>query len=156
MADLPVLDDRHPMGEVVAGLTTKAEKIRALHRASYSRSEIAQYLGIRYQHVWNVINQSESGEGPLRAGEVPSRVWAKVGEGGRVVIPAAYRRAMGVAEGDHVQLRFQDGEVRVLSRSRVIRQVQERVAQHIEPGRSLVDELIAERRREAAREDAGG
>ena len=155
MVDLPVLDDRRPMAEVIVGLTTKAEKIRALHRANYSRSEIARYLGIRYQHVWNVINQSVSGEGPSPAGEVPTRVWAKVGEGGRVVIPAAYRRALGVEEGDHVQLHLEGDEVRIVSRAGAIARAQELVAKYVPPGVSLVDELIAERRREAAREERG-
>ena len=43
---------------VAERLTTKADKIRALFRAGYSRSEIAEHLGIRYQHVRNVLVQS--------------------------------------------------------------------------------------------------
>ena len=46
------------MDEVIAGLRTKADKIRALFRAGYSRSEIAQCLGIRYQHARNVLVRS--------------------------------------------------------------------------------------------------
>ncbi|WP_447763393.1 GIY-YIG nuclease family protein [Sphingopyxis panaciterrae] len=36
---------------IVEGLTTKADKIRALDRAGFARAEIARFLGIRYQHV---------------------------------------------------------------------------------------------------------
>jgi AbrB family looped-hinge helix DNA binding protein len=82
-------------------------------------------------------------------------VWAKVGEGGRVVIPAAYRRALGVEEGDHVQLHLEGDEVRIVSRAGAIARAQELVAKYVPPGVSLVDELIAERRREAAREERG-
>ncbi len=57
-------DDRGPMDEVVAGRSTKSDKIRALDGAGYSRSEIANYLGIRYQHVWNVLAQSTAGKVP--------------------------------------------------------------------------------------------
>jgi len=39
----------------VAGLPTKSAKIRALAAAGLSRSEIAKGLGIRYQHVRNVL-----------------------------------------------------------------------------------------------------
>src|SRR5207248_1536702 len=34
----------------------------------------------------------------------------KLGEGGRVVIPAEYRKALGVKPGDDIVLRLQDGE----------------------------------------------
>lgn len=45
--------------KVVAGLTTKSEKIRALAREGFSRTEIADFLKIRYQHVRNVLVQAE-------------------------------------------------------------------------------------------------
>ncbi len=139
---------RAPMDEVMAGLSTKAAKIRALDRAGYARAEIAKHLGIRFQHVYNVLKRSNSDQ-------PRSRMWIKVGAAGRIVIPAPYRRAMGVGEGDYVQLRLEDHEVRMVSRASVIQRVQERVARYVEPGRSLVDELIAERRRETAFEDTG-
>jgi hypothetical protein len=47
--------DRPPTEEVTRGLETKSAKIRALAKAGYNRAEIAQILGIRYQHVRNVL-----------------------------------------------------------------------------------------------------
>lgn len=47
----------HP-SVVVEGLNTKSAKIRALAQAGYSRVEIANYLGVIYQHVRNVLVQS--------------------------------------------------------------------------------------------------
>lgn len=44
--------------ETVAGMTTKADKIRALALAGYLRTEIAAHLGIRYQHVRQVLERS--------------------------------------------------------------------------------------------------
>jgi len=52
------MNARRPVGEVVQGLRTKSEKIRALANAGYDRAEISQILGIRYQHVRNVLLQS--------------------------------------------------------------------------------------------------
>ena len=141
-------DDRGPMDEVVAGFSTKSDRIRALDRAGYSRSEIAKYLGIRYQHVWNVLAQPS-------AGKVPEPVTVKVGPGGRVVIPAAYRKAMGVKAEDEVVMRFDDGELRIVSREGAWRRAQERVAKYAKHGESWVDELIAERKREAEQENQG-
>lgn len=57
MGNMTVEDSetRPAMGEVVHGLTTKSAKIRALDDAGYARTEIAKYLGIRYQHVRGVL-----------------------------------------------------------------------------------------------------
>ena len=41
--------------KIVEGLTTKADKIRALDQAGFSRATIANFLGIRYQHVRNTL-----------------------------------------------------------------------------------------------------
>jgi len=46
---------RKTLEEVVTNLPTKSAKIRALHAENYSRSEIAKFLEIRYQHVRNVL-----------------------------------------------------------------------------------------------------
>ena len=76
----------------------------------------------------------------------------KVDRHGRVVIPAEYRRALGLREGDAVVIQLDDGALRILTRAQAIRRAQEIVAKYVSPDRSLVDELIAERRAEAARE----
>ncbi len=76
----------------------------------------------------------------------------KVDRHGRIVIPAEYRRALGLREGDPVTVQLDDGELRILTRAQAIRRAQEILAKYVPPGRSLVDELIAERRAEAARE----
>ena len=47
--------NRVPFEDVTAGLATKSDKIRALAKAGYARAEIAALLGIRYQHVRNVL-----------------------------------------------------------------------------------------------------
>ena len=77
---------------------------------------------------------------------------ARIAAGGRIVIPVEYRRALGIQEGDEVILRLQDGEVRILSPQEAIKRAQDLVARYVAADRSLVDELIAERRRDAERE----
>jgi len=76
----------------------------------------------------------------------------RVNENGRVVIPAAFRKAMGINIGDEVVLRMEDNELRILTLKRRIERAQRLVRQHVKPGTSLVDELIAERREAAKRE----
>ena len=82
----------------------------------------------------------------------PNLAHAKVTAGGRIVIPAAFRKALGVNDGDAVVLRLQDNEVRLYSRDEALRRLQDRVAAVVPPGVSLSDELIRERRAEAEHE----
>lgn len=76
----------------------------------------------------------------------------RIAPGGRVVIPAEFRKALGVSVGDDLVMRLEDGELRLRSRDAAIRRAQEIVRKYVPDGVSLADELIAERREEAARE----
>lgn len=76
----------------------------------------------------------------------------KVVEGGKLVIPATFRREMGIAPGDTLIVELDEGELRVRSLSSAIRRVQERMRELNPEGRLLSEELIADRRAEAARE----
>jgi AbrB family looped-hinge helix DNA binding protein len=76
----------------------------------------------------------------------------RVNENGRVVIPASFRKRLGIRVGDEVVLRIQDDELRITTLKRSIERAQRLVRKHVKPGTSLVDELIAERR-EAARDE---
>jgi antitoxin PrlF len=76
----------------------------------------------------------------------------RVNENGRVVIPASYRKALGINVGDEVVLRIEDEELRITTLRRRLAQAQRRVRRYVKPGRSLADELIAERREAAKRE----
>ncbi|MBP1807455.1 AbrB/MazE/SpoVT family DNA-binding domain-containing protein [Rubellimicrobium aerolatum] len=76
----------------------------------------------------------------------------KIVEGGKLVIPAAFRREMGIAAGDTVVVELDDGELRVRSLAAAIRRVQARMRELNPEGRLLSEELIADRRAEAERE----
>jgi AbrB family looped-hinge helix DNA binding protein len=76
----------------------------------------------------------------------------RINENGRVVIPASFRKALGINIGDEVVLRIEDDELRISTLKRRIERAQRLVRQHVKPGASLVDELIAERREAAKRE----
>jgi antitoxin PrlF len=72
----------------------------------------------------------------------------KIAEGGRIVIPAEYRQALGLQTGDVVIVRLEGGEVRILTVNQAIKRAQELVGRYVSQKRSLADELIAERRLE--------
>ena len=77
----------------------------------------------------------------------------KLTNGNRVVIPAAIRKSLGLRVGDAVTLVLQNnGEVRLLTQTEAVRQAQALVRQQVPASRSLVEELLAERRAETASE----
>jgi AbrB family looped-hinge helix DNA binding protein len=76
----------------------------------------------------------------------------RMGEKGRIVIPAAMREALGMAENEVIDLCVEDGELRIVTLRETIRRVQERAKRIIKPGVSLADELSAERREAAKHE----
>ena len=59
------MERRPPADEIIKGLQTTSDKIRALANANYDRTEISKLLDIRYQHVRNVLLRSGI-EGGLR------------------------------------------------------------------------------------------
>lgn len=76
----------------------------------------------------------------------------KIIEGGKLVIPAAMRRTLGIAKGDTVLVGIDDGELRIRSLARAVTRAQALVRRRVPKGASLADELIAERRAAAAGE----
>jgi AbrB family looped-hinge helix DNA binding protein len=76
----------------------------------------------------------------------------RVSQNGRIVIPASFREALGIDDGDEVILRLQDDELRITTKQRRIQRAQERARRYLKPGTSLVDELVAERREAAKHE----
>ena len=75
---------------------------------------------------------------------------AKVDRAGRIVIPAEFRKALGVEPGKQLMMRVTEpGFMEVWTAEYWIRKAQETVRQYVPEDVSMVDELIAERRREA-------
>ena len=73
----------------------------------------------------------------------------KVIDGGKLVIPAQFRRELGISVGDTVVVEMVDGEMHVRSLSAAVRRAQAIVREFVPDGISLVDQLIDERRTEA-------
>jgi hypothetical protein len=81
---------------VTNGLHSKSDKIRALARAGFLRSEIARILGIRYQHVRSVLVSAGMDHGLARcsreapsAKQIPAQVRRQLSSGERADASAA-------------------------------------------------------------------
>ena len=79
-----------------------------------------------------------------------NEIKTKMGDGGRLVIPAGYRKALGLKPGDDVVLFLEEGEIRIITARQAIHRAQTLVRRYVPKGRSLSEELIRERREEAA------
>jgi bifunctional DNA-binding transcriptional regulator/antitoxin component of YhaV-PrlF toxin-antitoxin module len=80
------------------------------------------------------------------------RYFLKLGPKGRVLLPAEMRAAMGLEQGDVITGWLKDGELRVHSHLHGLRKVQAEAASMAKGTVYASDELIAERRAEAAKE----
>jgi len=72
--------------------------------------------------------------------------------GGRVVIPLEVRQALSIKEGDTVLWEMKDGAATLTTREQQLRQVQSLFKGLSSPCECWSDELISDRRAEAARE----
>ena len=70
-----------------------------------------------------------------------------------MVLPADYRKALGLTGAGHVMLSIEDGEVRLRTASQSLARAQALFRQYVPAGRMLSEELIRDRREEARRED---
>jgi AbrB family looped-hinge helix DNA binding protein len=77
---------------------------------------------------------------------------ATINENGRIVIPASFRRVLGIRPGDTIVLRIENDELRMTTLRQRLAKAQQLVRKHVARNTSLVDELIAERREAARRE----
>jgi AbrB family looped-hinge helix DNA binding protein len=77
---------------------------------------------------------------------------AHVSSGGRVVIPAKLRKAIGLRTGDTVIIRLTEDGLVITTPERAVRAAQALVRKYVPGDQRLGDELIAERRREAKQE----
>ena len=166
--------DSQDMARVAQSQATVSDKIRALARAGVSRADIARHLGKRYQHVRNVLEADLVRAAPPPSGfaEQASPPWVApppdplkhqvkifrlvVDNEGRVTLPPQVLSAWGLAPGSVLAGRFEGDELTVMTQDTSIRRAQALVRQFIPAGVSLSEELIADRRAEAYREENGG
>jgi len=77
----------------------------------------------------------------------------RVGKQGRIVLPASIRRELDINEGDQLSVEVdEEGRVVMESPEAALKKIRQQLKERM-GDRSLVDELIADRRREFEREE---
>lgn len=77
-----------------------------------------------------------------------------MGQNGRLVIPAEFRRALGLGPGGEVVLRLEDGGLRLYTAAQAVARSRALVRRYVpeEVAGGLSGSLVSDRRAEAARE----
>ena len=79
-----------------------------------------------------------------------------MGESGRIVLPAAIRKEFGLKPGERLTVLTQDGEIRILTRKMAMENIRAGIVRQRGSLKGVLDEFLAERRAEAAREQREG
>lgn len=73
---------------------------------------------------------------------------------GRILIPAALRRRLGLSEGSAVIVKVDEsGALQITSRSQALTKVRQELRKYIPAGEDLAEKLIRDRRAEVERDD---
>lgn len=141
--------DEKEMDRIVADCGSKAAKVRALNAAGVSTADIGRYLGIRYQHVYNVLlragviekgGSASSDEGaPFDAGA--EILVLKTDRNGAVVLPDELRARIGLVPGEPVYGRVGPDGITLIGREAALAHVA-RVAREKMPGEAALIEAL--------------
>ena len=77
---------------------------------------------------------------------------ARVDSVGRFLIPASSRQRLGIEQGDELIVRVDDKGLHITTAAAALKEAQALFAKLKTPGKSMVDDLIKNRRKEAASE----
>jgi hypothetical protein len=145
-----------------------SDKVRRLNAAGLGRSEIAKLVDRSYQQVRQVLVEDErralrsknaAPSGPARA-EVREQgatfagiVRLEVEPGGVLRMPPEMRQVLGARDGGVLIVELGEDRATILSARAAMAKIDALVASlNIDPGRTLSEELIAERRAENLRD----
>jgi hypothetical protein len=165
-------DDPERLSAITAPHATVADKIRALSAAGVPRADIARFLGKRYQHVRNVLqDDAQSGGGYVlgradlsgvqedaRAFEndaenpnlidrrSPGAFWLRVLPDGSLPLPKEVADTLGAKPGAKVFATFKDGRLSIISGEAAMEEAVAIVRKYIPPEVDLAGGLVEDRR----------
>lgn len=143
----------------LAGCKTVAAKIRALAAAGYPRAEIARMLGKRYQHVRNVLEEPAKAPQGMAEGDVGlfvhdrPKTYRLEARNGAVTLPLEVFEALGASPNGVIIAELGEETFTMISTMEGIRRIQAWVRTLPSSDKLASEQLIEERRREAALDD---
>lgn len=129
-----------------------SQKLRAIRLAKERHVELPESViggAEEFSHEEPATVRSATAAG--ERGAVPA-CHLTIGPNGRLQLPEELLAATGLKAGDSIIVEVEGGDLRLRSLDKAIAEMQAMVRRFVPEDVSLVDELIAERRREAERE----
>lgn len=135
------------MKRIADAHTTKASKVRALNKAGVSTSDISRFLGIRYQHSYNILLRAgRIGKAESIAAEARSAVIAlTVDANGAVTLPASLLESLKLGTGDKLYCRETPDGVLLMPRDRAAAELAKVAAEHMPEHATLLSALLDDR-----------
>lgn len=139
--------DEQEMDRITQGCTSKAAKVRALNAAGVSTGDIGRYLGIRYQHVYNVLLRAgviEKGEGASAVAPFDADteiVVLQSDRNGAVLLPKELQARLGMTPGEPLYARVGTDGVTLVTREAALAHVA-KVAREKMPGEAALIEAL--------------
>lgn len=137
-------------------LPTKAARIRALGGEGFRQADIARFLGVSDQHVSHVLIRSMKAGiaseilAPATGGRSPAHGGALVPDvDGRIALPPDLLAALNLRPGEGFLASIEGLTLRLVPAGTALDRARDLVRAFDTGSGSPVDELIAERRREA-------
>jgi hypothetical protein len=134
--------DREEMERIAGAYDSKAAKIRALNEAGVSTTDISTFLGIRYQHTYNVL---------LRAGRIRREggnaeqapvLTLDVQPDGTVLLPGSLLDAFSLRSGGQLFARQTGEGLLLMPREVAIAEMQRVAAERMPEHASLLTSLL--------------
>ena len=146
--------DRCTMSPTKPDKRRSANSTRVTKSGTSQKSVAGSALSARDSKSVRVTSSSNmvAGRDPTPPKDRGKVIKGSIDSAGRVLVPAKMRQALDLKPGDGVNLELKGDVLQIRSLDDAINEAQALVRKHVPKKKSLVDELIAERRAEAKRE----
>ena len=156
--DRPVVHGRPQPGTLTGRVWEIADEItREKGRRAERREVIERYVaengnrntaGTQYRYWKKRYDEPPRAPAPASPEAHPRAVGPqplKVGPDGRLLIPLDMRKAIALGDDGRVTARVEAGELRLVTPTVAVQQIQARMRNYKKPGESIVDQFLADR-----------
>jgi len=130
------------MERIASAHDTKAAKVRALNQAGVSTSDISNFLGIRYQHTYNVLLRAGRIAREINTGQQAPVLSMDVQSDGTVKLPDDLMAKLSLTGGGQLFARETDNGLLLLPRHVAVAEMQRVAAERMPEHASLLSSLL--------------
>lgn len=130
------------MERIAGDHDSKAAKIRALNEAGVSTTDISSFLGIRYQHTYNVLLRAGRIRRDSDVAEQAPVISLEVRPDGMVALPDTLLDAFSLQGGGQLFARQTSGGLLLMPRHVAVAEMQRVAAERMPEHASLLDSLL--------------